>query len=95
MRPPRTRKSPPPSSITITCRLFGRYADALGVDTVELELPPSSSALDAVAKVRARLHNPAHLPERPLVAINQEHVPSDTRLKDGDEIAILPPLAGG
>jgi molybdopterin converting factor small subunit len=35
------------------------------------------------------------LPARPLLARNQAQAPADALLEDGDEVAVLPPLAGG
>jgi molybdopterin converting factor small subunit len=35
------------------------------------------------------------LPARPLCALNLAHVGPETAVSPGDEIAILPPLAGG
>jgi molybdopterin converting factor small subunit len=35
------------------------------------------------------------LPANPMTAVNREHVTSDRRLQHGDEVALLPPLAGG
>ena len=37
----------------------------------------------------------ADLPPRPLVAVNQEYAPYDRVIEAGDEIALIPPVAGG
>jgi molybdopterin converting factor small subunit len=95
MRLPHYRTTASQSTITIRCRLFGRYADALGVEALDLDLAPDASTRDAVAALRSQLENAELIPERPLVAINQRHALPDARLRDGDELAILPPLAGG
>ena len=74
--------------------LFASYRDLAGTGQVELEVPAGSSAADAVGALRSagRLR---HLPERPVLAINREYAPLATVLSDGDEIALLPPVAGG
>lgn len=95
MRPPRHNTSALPTTITIRCRFFGRYAETLGVERIDLELARHASTQDAVAALRSRLENPDLLPEHPLVAINQQHALPDAQLEDGDELAFLPPLAGG
>ena len=79
----------------VHCRLFARYAEVLGTEEVVLELPGSPRVADAVARVRAAVPNGHLLPERPLVALNQAHVLPSHQLRDGDELAFLPPLAGG
>lgn len=79
----------------VRCRLFARYAEVLGTDEVTLELPGAPVVADAVARLRRELTNGHLLPERPLVALNREHVLPSRPLRDGDELALLPPLAGG
>lgn len=81
--------------VTVTCRLFGRYAEVLGVEVVTLELSGGATATDAIAALRSRLARGDLLPERPLIAINQHHALPNAALADGDELALLPPLAGG
>ena len=72
--------------------LFASYRDTVGTSEVTLELPAGSSALDAVMRLRDR-H--AGIPERPVVAINLDYSSLEDVLRDGDELALLPPVAGG
>lgn len=81
--------------ITIECRFFARYAEALGREVLRLELPESATVADAVRELRRTLPASDVLPERPLAAVNREHTPLMSRLTHGDELAFLPPLAGG
>lgn len=76
-------------------RLFARYAEVLGTTEVTLELHGAPVVADAVARLRRELANGHLLPERPLVAVNREHVLPSRPLREGDELALLPPLAGG
>jgi molybdopterin converting factor small subunit len=48
-----------------------------------------------VALLRRRIPHGESLPEQPLAAVNQEHALPDQPLADGDDLALLPPLAGG
>jgi molybdopterin converting factor small subunit len=81
--------------LRVRCRLFARYAEVVGREEVVLELPPDAVVADAVAALRAAVPRGDLLPSRPLVAVNFQHVLPGDRLKDGDELALLPPLAGG
>jgi len=81
-------------SVTIRCRLFARYAEVVGSSEVTLELPNPSTVGDAIAFLRAQLPLNA-LPERPLAALNAVHALVTETLHEGDELALLPPLAGG
>jgi len=74
--------------------LFASYAETLGFDTVELSLEAPATVGDLLDSLRA-LPGGDRLPPKPLCALNLAHVRSDARLSGGDELAILPPLAGG
>ncbi len=81
--------------ISIHMKLFARYAEITGSEEVALDLPESATVADAIALLRAKVPNGELLPERPLVARNQEHVLPEEGLTEGDHLALLPPLAGG
>ena len=83
-----------PSRLTIQVLLFGSYAEALGQDAVELTLPNPATIADAVASLRS-IPGGQRIPPRPLCALNCSQVLLDTPLSAGNELAILPPLAGG
>ena len=82
------------SRVTVRVQLFASYAEALARDVLELSFDQAPSVLDAVRRIRA-LPGGEKLPPRPLCAVNLSQVTLDTPLKDGDELALLPPMAGG
>ena len=79
----------------INVLLFALYRDMAGTDTVAIELPDGATAADAVARLRARGGSLERLPLRPALAVNEAWAPAETPLADGDEVALLPPVAGG
>ncbi len=81
--------------LTVHCRLFAQYAEVVGVSALSVEIPSPASVSDAVVQLRSQLPNGHLLPQKPLVAVNREHALGDQSLTDGDELALLPPLAGG
>jgi molybdopterin converting factor small subunit len=83
------------SGLRVRCRLFARYAEVVGREEVVLELPHDARVADAVAALRTSVPGGERLPVRPLVAVNLRHVLPGDPLHDGDELALLPPLAGG
>jgi molybdopterin converting factor small subunit len=83
------------AALRVRCRLFARYAEVVGRDEVTIELPPGAVVSDALAALRRTVRGADRLPQTPLVAINLRHVLPGTPLQDGDELALLPPLAGG
>lgn len=81
-------------TLTIRVLLFASYADTLGFDSVELSLEQPATVGNALERLRA-LPGGERLPARPLCALNLTHVRADAALSGGDELAVLPPLAGG
>ena len=73
---------------------FASYAEAFGRTEQPLELPPGATVADCVAELR-KDPRATRLPPSPLVAVNQRYVRLDAPLSDGDEVALIPPVAGG
>lgn len=81
--------------MTVRVLLFASYADFAGRESVDLPVRPNATVEDVLLQLRAALPGADRLPQRPLVAVNRVHARADTRVADGDELAILPPMAGG
>jgi len=84
-----------PATLTLRVLLFASYADLLGRHELEASLPEGATVADLLNWTRTSNPGGSRLPERPLVAVNQRHARLDTVLKSGDEVALLPPMAGG
>ncbi len=70
-------------------------AQAAGMRDVELEIAPGATLSDVQQALTARLPE-LRWPRDMLWAVNQEYaVGGISRLKDGDEVAIIPPVSGG
>ena len=82
------------STVTVQVLLFASYAEALGLEHLELVFDGPATVADGLIRLRS-LPGGDRLPPKPLCALNLSHVPLDAALSDGDELAILPPLAGG
>jgi len=80
--------------MTVTVLLFASYADALGRSSVDLALGPGATVGDVVQRL-GELPGSGELPPRPLVAVNQSYAAYDAELHAGDEVAVIPPVAGG
>jgi len=82
-------------SVKHRVQLFASWSDTLG-PTVEVELPDGARVADLLAALteQAKAKSIKPLP-RPLVAVNQRYAKPDLRLAAGDELAIIPPVAGG
>jgi len=82
------------ATLTVRVLLFASYAEALGLDVLDLSLDGGATVGDAVEQLRSRPGG-GSLPPKPLCAVNLSQARLDTRLATGDELALLPPLAGG
>ena len=80
--------------MTVTVLLFASYADALGSSSVDVELESGATVSDLLGRI-AHLRGADRLPPRPLVAVNRAYASSGHQLQAGDEIALIPPVAGG
>lgn len=83
-----------PSEPPIRVLLFARYAELVGRAHLELAGGTSPTVAGVVEHIRA-LEGGSRIPAAPLVAVNMRQATLDTPVRPGDEIALLPPLAGG
>jgi molybdopterin converting factor small subunit len=82
------------SVLTVRVLLFASYAESLGVDSIDLTFEGEATVADALSRLRA-LPSGDQLPPKPLCAVNLSQVNLNTSIVDGDELALLPPMAGG
>ena len=80
--------------MTVTVLLFASYADALGASSLEMTVPAGATVRDVLARLR-EMPGADRLPPRPLVAVDATYAQADARLRGGEEIAVIPPVAGG
>ncbi len=74
---------------------FASFRDAAGRAEETRELPEGARVADLWGCVAREIPRLAAFPAMPPAAVNQEYVDGQTVLHDGDEIAFLPPVAGG
>jgi molybdopterin converting factor subunit 1 len=80
--------------MTVTVLLFASYAEAFGAASLEVELDDDATVGDVLARIRARA-GADRLPPAPLVAVNQHYASARSVVRAGDEVALIPPVAGG
>jgi molybdopterin synthase sulfur carrier subunit len=79
----------------VRLKFFARYAELVGREDAELSVPFPATVADVVRQLRHELPGAGQIPERPLAAVNLRHARLDAPVHEGDEVALLPPLAGG
>ena len=79
--------------MTLRVMLFASWADALGARTVDVDVDENATAGDVLAALAARA-NGAPLP-KPALAINRQLARASDPVRAADELAVIPPVAGG
>ncbi len=74
---------------------FGALKEAFAGAQEEVELPVGGSVAELVSVLRGRTSNPESSVWKAMaVAVNREYAKRETVLRDGDEVALLPPVSG-
>lgn len=74
---------------------FAVLRDIAGADQRELALAEGSTALEVWESLRRTYAKLADYTQPPMIAINESYATPDAILRDGDELAFIPPVAGG
>ena len=81
--------------MTVRVRLFAFMAQEAGTRDVDLEVASGATLSDVQRALAARLPD-MRWPRELMWAVNQAYVGGANHgLKDGDEVAIIPPVSGG
>ena len=78
----------------IQVKFFGVLRDCAGAQNQKIRVPAGSTALETYRFVLGTFAEKRPLPKI-LFAVNQEFVKASRTLRDGDELALIPPMSGG
>jgi molybdopterin synthase sulfur carrier subunit len=81
--------------IKIDVLLFGALREAAGASELNSEMAAPANVTSAWNEIKTRFPNLEKFERSALFAINEEHARKEDRLKDGDTLAIFPPVSGG
>jgi molybdopterin converting factor subunit 1 len=74
---------------------FAVLRDIAGTDTRDLALTEGTTARDVWQSLRSQYAKLADYAQPPMIAVNETYAGPETVLRDGDELAFIPPVAGG
>ena len=84
--------------MTVKIVFFASLREALGVDSVDLQISGSSSVSALISQL-SNQQSPEWLgiltAENIRIAVNQDMINEDVGIIDGDEVAFFPPVTGG
>jgi len=82
--------------MSIKILLFGGLKEAMNQSEYSFDIKNSLSAIDLFNRVFSDHPNIIKAyKDSTLFAVNQEHSNKETLINDGDEVAFMPPMAGG
>jgi len=81
--------------IKITVLLFGACREAAGAGEINCDLTAPADVASAWNEVKTRFPNLEKFERSALFAVNEEHARKEDPLKEGDTMAIFPPVSGG
>ncbi len=74
---------------------FGMLKDLVGKASDSVDLPEGASVADLLTQYTSKFSSLKESLPAIAVAVNQEYAGAGTDLRDGDEVALLPPVSGG
>ena len=78
----------------IKLRYFASIRDLIGDEVEEITIPSGSTVEGLLEEVRG-FHEPLKGVEWILIAVNGAYVDPGTVLREGDSVALFPPVSGG
>ena len=81
--------------VTVRVLYFASFREAAGRDEEARNLPPGTRVCDLWAELCRAVPLFGRFPTMPPAAVNREYADGHTVLSEGDEVAFLPPVAGG
>lgn len=79
----------------VTIRLFARFRDIAGSGDLMRDVPDGSTARDVWNLLAAEHPTLAPFASVSSCAVNEEYAKFETQLREGDDVAFLPPVSGG
>ena len=79
----------------ITLKLFSVYRDITGSKQMTIDVAPGTTLVDLLGRLLNSYPALKPLAESVVLAVNRDFADSETSLKEGDEVALMPPIGGG
>ena len=81
--------------MTVRLLFFAVLRDIAGADERVLSLKEGTTAREVWQALRGEFSKLSDYNQPPMIAVNESYAEPDVTLRDGDELAFIPPVAGG
>jgi molybdopterin converting factor subunit 1 len=81
--------------VTVNVRLFARYRELAGANMLSLDVPARSTAMEVFDRIAERYPEMRPMRDSTLMAVDEEFIRPETELREGEELALMPPVSGG
>ncbi len=79
----------------VTVRFFALYRERAGASECSWQLPEESTLADLLREIRQAHPGLAPPAVEIVAAVNEEYAEGGLVLREGDEVALIPPVSGG
>jgi molybdopterin synthase sulfur carrier subunit len=81
--------------LKVTVKYFGSVRDDSGIEKESLTINDNSTITEAISLLKEKHAALKNRKGQILFALNQNYSSEETRMKDGDELALFPVVSGG
>ena len=81
--------------MTIRLKLFAIAKQLVGSDTIDFELKDGATIAELRETLLQRVPNLSPMRDTLRFAVNSEYADDDTKIRESDELACIPPVSGG
>ena len=86
---------PSVEAMTVRVLFFSTLRDLVGKAELPMELPAQSTVGDLLEQLEKEYSELKQWKEKLLIAVNHEYAEPTQLIKEGSEVAIMPPVQGG
>ena len=79
----------------VNVRFFALYRERAGASELGWDLPESATLADLLREIRGAYPDLAPPDVEIVAAVNEEYADGGIVIRDGDEVALIPPVSGG
>ena len=81
--------------MNVTVKYFAVCHEELGREEEQMDLPEGATLRDILDRLEEEWPEITEFYQVMQMSVNWDYATEDTRLSDGDEVALIPPVTGG